>query len=93
MTDAAETAEHHSKHDLRAREDDIPSESKKTDRSAISEMKARSWDEITHLLQTAGEMAELSSTCCRQRVDSKITHILRRGHGKVVIISIAAGSS
>jgi len=49
-----------------AGEDDIPSESKKkTDGSAISEMEGSSWDEITHLLKTAGEMAELSSACGR----------------------------
>jgi len=36
-----DSAERRSKHHIRAREDDMPSESKKkTDRSAISEMKA-----------------------------------------------------
>ena len=47
-------AEHHSKHRVRTTKNGIPYENenkKKTDRSAIREMKVPSFAEITHLLK------------------------------------------
>ena len=88
-----DSAERRSKHHTRAREDDMPSESKKkTDKSAISEMKAPFCDEITHLLKTAEEKAKLSSAS-RQVAYSEMTHKLRVRHSKAIIRIIAGSCS
>jgi ribosomal protein S13 len=87
------SAEHRSKHHVRATEDDIHSESKNsTDRSGISEMKAPSLDKVTHLLKTAEETVNLSSAS-RHVAHGKITHKLRVRYSKAIIRTMRGGCS
>jgi len=79
-----DSGEHRSKYHVRATEDDILSEIRRKDRIAISEMKGRSCEKITHLLKTAGERQSCPSAS-RQVAYSKMTHKLRVRHKKAMI--------
>lgn len=61
---------------------------KRTYRGAISEIKAPSCDEITHLLKTAGETAGWPSAS-REVAHNEITHKLRVRYSKAITRTIA----